>query len=502
MRLLLGIDVGTQGTKAVLHREDGACLAEAFVRSRPLRPAPGVVEEDPEDQLRAVLAAIRDCLGRSGQDAPAVAGLALAGQMAGVIGIDAQGRALTPYDSWLDTRCCSYIERMCTPDAAVLRRTGNAPSFNHGPKILWWKHEQPATYARIARFVQPAGYIALRLCGLGAEAAFIDPTYLHFSGFADNVALRWDADLCTRFDVDPAKLPRIAASTEVVGGVSAEMAATCGLRAGTPVVAGCGDTAASFLACGASEPGVCIDVAGTASVFAATTDRFVPDTAHGVLGCGRSVFEGLWHPYAYINGGGQNLEWFRAAVAGGSDFAALDAAAADASRDATLPFFVPHLGGRVSPAWPGLRGAWADLDWSATQATLFRGVLEGVALEYALYRDAVVALCPGFAVREVRITGGGEKSATWNRLKADRLQARVVGIARGGGAPLGAALLAGVGTGVLHDLRTAMQRWIALGQSCEPDPAAAALSRRRTRRYAALLQSLHRWSSEPDAPRA
>jgi xylulokinase len=496
---LLGIDVGTQGTKAVLYRADGRCVADAFIKSRPSHPTPGAVEEDPEEQLSAALGTIRACLAKSGLDAGNVAGLAIAGQMAGVIGIDAAGRAVTPYDSWLDARCSPYIGRMRTADDLVLRRTGNVPSFNHGPKILWWKHERPAAYGRIARFVQPGAYVAMRLCAMDASAAFIDPTYLHFSGFADNAACRWDDDLCARFDIASAKLPRIVPSSHVVGHVSAEMAAVCGLRSGTPVVAGCGDTAASFLACGACEPGICIDVAGTASVFAATTDRFIPDTQKGILGCGRSVFNGLWHPYAYINGGGQNLEWFRTAVAERAGFAELDAAAADDTRDDRLPYFVPHLGGRVSPAWPHLRGAWVNLDWSATQATLFRALLESVALEYTLYRDAISALCPGFTVREIRITGGGEKSATWNQLKANRLQARVLGIDAGGGAPLGAALLAGAGTGVLPDLRGATRQWITTGVASEPDRSTAELGRIRTQRYATLLDALHAWSGDPDA---
>jgi len=494
VQLLLGIDVGTQGTKAVLYRADGRWVADAFIKSRPRHPAPGALEEDPEDQLGAALGTIRECLAKSGTDAGDIAGLAIAGQMAGVIGIDDTGRAVTPYDSWLDTRCSAYIERMRTDDDLVLHRTGNVPSFNHGPKILWWKHERPAAYDRIARFVQPGAYVAMRLCGLDATAAFIDPTYLHFSGLADNAASRWDDELCARFAVAPGKLPQIVPSTHVVGHVSAEMAAACGLRAGTPVIAGCGDTAASFLACGATEPGICIDVAGTASVFAATTDRFIPDTQKGILGCGRSVLAGLWHPYAYINGGGQNLEWFRHAIAERASLADLDAAAADGTLDDRLPYFVPHLGGRVSPAWPQLRGGWVNLDWSATPATLFRALLEGVALEYTLYRDAVSALCPDFTVREIRITGGGEKSATWNQLKANRLQARVLGIERGGGAPLGAAMLAGAGIGVLPDLHHATRQWISTGVACEPDRSTAELGRVRTQRYAALLDALQAWT--------
>lgn len=499
MKLLLGIDLGTRGTKAVLYAESGECRAEAFEASRPRCPAPGVVEEDPELQLASVQHTIAACLRQAAADPADVAALGMVGQMAGVIGVDAAGRAVTPYDSWLDTRCSAYIAQMQQlAGDEVLLKTGHAPSFNHGPKKLWWKNERPSDYARIRTFVQPAAYVAMRLCALDASRAFIDPTYLHFSGFADNRAGVWDDDLCRRFAFEREKLPAIVNSAAIVGGIAPAMASACGLRADTPVVAGCGDTAASFLACGATSPGLCVDVAGTASVFAATTGEFVPDSANRTLGCGRSVLPGLWHPYAYINGGGQTLEWFRANFAGGSrSFEDLTIEAADATRDQSLPFFVPHLGGRVSPADPSLRGSWAGLDWSVTLGMMFRSVLESVALEYALYQRALRNLLPSSRVQEIRVTGGGEKNPVWNQLKADRLRTRVVSLARSGGAPMGAALLAGHGAGVLPDLAASANRWISFGRHFEPDPATEELSARRVERYAALLRTLGDWHGAP-----
>ena len=152
----------------------------------------------------------------------------------------------------------------------------------------------------------------------------------------------------------PQKLPRIASPLEIVGAVSAEAARASGLLAGTPVAAGLGDTAASFLACGAVAPGICVDVAGTASVFAATVPAFAPDLAAGVLGCGRSAVPGLWHPYAYINGGGLNLNWFAEQLAGGGGALAgtladtvsrLDAEIAGLEPTARRPVLPPAHGG-------------------------------------------------------------------------------------------------------------------------------------------------------------
>jgi xylulokinase len=316
MKAFAGVDIGTQGTKAALFDEQGALLSTAFCKSALKQPMAGVVEEDPERQLRTVCKTLHDCVkgvsrpGRAG--APEVEAIAISGQMAGVLGVGADGRAVTHYDSWLDTRCAPYIQRMEEEAGEqVLALTGGPASFNHGPKVLWWMHERPRVFKAIQAFVQPAGYAAMRLCGLSAERAFIDTTYLHFSGFADNRASRWEGSLCRTFRLSPAKLPTIVQPSEVVGEVTPRMARQCGVRPGVPVVAGCGDSAACFLASGATREGVCVDVAGTASVFASVTRSFRPDRSHKILACGQAATSGLWHPYAYINGGGMNLEWFR-----------------------------------------------------------------------------------------------------------------------------------------------------------------------------------------------
>lgn len=493
-QLVFGVDIGTQGTKTALFDAAGHCLASAFEPSRLLRPAVGAVEEDPERQVASVCRTIRACLRKSRAGADAVAAIGIDGQMAGIIGVGQDGRAVTPYDSWLDTRCAPYVAVMQrAAGAEIVAKTGGPPGFNHGPKILRWKRESPRIYRRVAAFVQPGGYAAMRLCGLDGAQAFIDTTYLHFGGFADNRRARWDDDLCRRFGVDAGQLPRIVAPHAVVGALTATMARACGLRPGVPVIAGCGDTAASFLACGATRAGICVDVAGTASVFAATTARFLPD-CRGTLCCGQAATPGLWHPYAYINGGGMNLEWFRKEFGGAANFAGLDRKVARTRLAEDLPLFVPHLGGRVSPSGPHLRGAWTGLTWTHTAADLYRAMLEGVALEYALYRSVLTKLDPELALREIRITGGGARSAAWNRIKADALGMRVIHIARGEGAPLGAALLAAFGSGLVRDLGEGARRWINTGRAVVPNRNNRAYYQRRLTRYARLLQSLHTWS--------
>jgi len=500
IRALIGVDIGTQGTKAALFTEEGECLAQAFRPSNLFQPKPGVVEEDPEEQFASVCKTMRACVRDSGVDPSSIVGIGIDGQMAGVIGVGEDGRHVTHYDSWLDTRCAPYIEKMeRTAGDEVLAKTGCVPSFNHGPKKLWWMQERKKTYRNIAAFVQPGGYAAMRLCGLDGTQAFVDKTYLHFSGFADNRRAKWDAALCRTFGLDVEKLPKIVSSETIVGEVLPSVARMCGLRGGVPVVAGCGDTAASFLACGATEVGICVDVAETASVFAGTTSAFRADKKDRTLVCGKSAMPDLWHPYAYINGGGMNLEWFRRQLAnlgktGGLSqlsFDRMNDMAADIAARDDLPLFIPHLGGRVCPSQPHLRGAWAGLTWDHSAAHLYRAVLEGVALEYVIYKKVLMKLYRDIRLKELRVTGGGARSALWNAIKADALQMPVRRIARAEGAPLGAALVAGFGVGLFRSLGSAAERWIDPGAARRPRKSMAAYYSKRAERYEALLQRLN-----------
>ncbi|TFG62652.1 MAG: xylulose kinase, partial [Spirochaetales bacterium] len=342
-----------------------------------------------------------------------------------------------------------------------------------------------------------------RLCGLGAAEAFIDATYLHFSGFADNRNSQWDRELCDLFGLDMGKLPRIVNANEIIGRTSAETAARTGLLAGTPVAAGCGDTIASFLSCGAVSPGICVNVAGTSSPFTFTTEAFRADMSQ-VLCCAQSPIPGLWYPYAYINGGGMNLEWFRKDIvnrsgqpqAGTLGFEDLNRLASELEPRLDDPLFIPHLAGRVSPAQPDLRGSWAGLTWKHGIGHLYRGLLEGVALEYRIYLETLASLYGESRPLEVRITGGGGKSGIWNRIKADVLGLPFIPLVRQGDAPMGSALLAGFAAGLFSDIQQAADEWVKKEEAVKPDPEKHGFYSKRLERYKSLLTHLNDWAEE------
>ncbi len=490
-RFVIGVDVGTQGTKSALYRDDGTLVAECFEASRLLRPGPGMVEQNPSDLFGSVLRTIRTLMNHPEAVPGRVEAVGIDGQMAGILGIDAGWQAVTPLDSWLDTRCEPYIRRM-KEDAEweIIRSTGGQVTYSHGPKILWWKEEQPDCYRRIAKFLVPSAYLAGKLCGLTGEAAFVDETHLHFSGFADNPNLCWNSDLLKRFAVNPDNMPRICRPEEVIGGITAEWAEECGLLAGTPVVAGCGDSAASSLGAGIVRPGYVYDVAGTASVFSCSTDAFVPDTDKRTLLYARSVIRNLWIPLAYVSGGGLCLHWFRENHGGSYEEWDREAGALDPGSGGL--FFVPHFAGGTCPSRPGLRGAYLGLRWDHREAHLYRAVLESIAYEYWFYHNILQSPERQVRARVIYGTGGGSRSDVFNQIKADVLELPYIPLRQGETAAFGSAMLAAHGVGLCPDLAAMLERCRRTGKRQEPQPGLAAAYQRYAERYVRILEDMNK----------
>jgi len=462
---LIGVDLGTSSTKAALYSKDGILVAESTMEVPIYYPRPGIVEQENEDFYRTAAQTVKICIRESGIDPRDVAGIAFDSQMAGIGTVNENYLPATRFDSWLDMRCQPYIEQMDKIDGdLVTRLTGCPPTCDHGPKILWWKEEQPEAFSRVAKFVTPAGYVGGRMVGLKGEEAFMDYTFLHFTGFSDAQKGNWSKELCDLFGVNPDKLPRIVEPWEIVGEVTDETAKDFGLEPGTIVAAGCGDTAASALGGGIVQAGMVFDVAGTAAVFAGCTDQFVADVDNRALLTMRSVIPGLWNPLAYIAGGGIALRWFRDQFYNQSRGLSLDlssdlytemiAKAAEAPLGSDGLFFSPHLGGRICPASPEMRGSWVGFSWGHEQAHFARSVLESIAYEYAYYLSILRELIPDLRLHEARVIGGGARSPVWNQIKADVLGVSYQPLKGSEFGSWGSAMIAGKAAGIFNDLVT------------------------------------------------
>lgn len=479
-KYLIGVDLGTSATKSALYSLDGTLIAESTVAVPIHYPEPAVVEQENEDFYRTAAQTVKTCIIESGIDPSDVAAIAFDSQMAGIGAIDEDHQSISKFDSWLDMRCEPQIKYLDENFGEMITRlTGCPPTCDHGPKILWWKEERPDEYEQTAKFLMPGGYVAGRMAGLKAEQAFIDFTYIHFSALSNALEGNWSKEICSAVGVDMEKLPDIVEPWHVIGEVKPPASSDFGLKQGTIIAAGCGDTAAGALGAGIVKPGMIFDTAGTASVLAGCTDQFAPDINNRALLTMRSVIPGLWHPLAYIAGGGQALTWFRDkffnAIRGETQegkelYHELDVLAGRAPLGADGLYFSPHLSGRICPAAPEMRGAWIGFSFAHSQEHFYRAILESVAYEYAYYLSILKDLIPNLNLTEARVIGGGAQSALWNQIKADVMGVPYLKLARSEFGTWGAAMIAGKAAGIYDNLAdVAYEHAQPAGNPAKPD---------------------------------
>ena len=442
--LLLGIDVGTGGCKALLVDTRGEVIAHATTEYPLSTPRPLWSEQDPEQWWSATIASITAVLGEAPVDPARVAGVGLTGQMHGLVLLDAAGDVLRPAILWNDQRCseqCDEIHGRLGRDS-MIQRTGKPVLTGFtAPKILWVREHEPEAYRAVARVLLPKDFVRYRLTGkFLSDVADASGTSLFDVG-----ERRWSDDILEALQIPRAWLPEVTESPVASAAVSAEAARNTGLVEGTPVVAGAGDQAAEAVGCGVVDDGSVSITIGTSGVVFAATETLRQDST-GRLHAYCHASAGLWHVMGVMLSAGGSLRWYRDTVANEPYDVLLDAAASvEPGSDGLL--FLPYLSGERTPhADPRARGAFVGLTLRHGKSHLTRAVLEGVTFGLRDSLELVGAL--GMAVSRVRVSGGGARSAMWRQLMADVLGVEIATVNVTEGAAFGAALLAGVGVGV------------------------------------------------------
>ncbi len=405
---VLGIDVSTTATKAILVDEAGTVAGVGSAEYDFAVPAPLWSEQDPELWWSGAQVAIRAALNTAGISGTDVAAIGLTGQMHGAVLLDDADRPLRPAILWNDQRTaaeCDEIRELVGP-RRLIEITGNdALTGFTAPKLLWVRRNEPDTWARVAHVMLPKDYVRLRLTGEHAtDRADAAGTLL-----LDLAARDWSTEVLDALDIEPAILPRTFEGPEVTGHITAEAADATGLRAGTPVVAGGGDQAANAVGVGAIDEGVVALSLGTSGVVFAATAQPIIEPAGRVHAFCHAVPD-RWHLMSVMLSAAGSLRWFRDALAPGVEFAALadEAAGVPAGADGLL--FLPYLSGERSPhADPLARGAFIGLTVAHERRHLTRAVLEGVAFGLRDGLDQMTATGVP-APHQIRASGGGMAS--------------------------------------------------------------------------------------------
>jgi len=488
MAMWLGIDIGTGGTRALLADAQGRIRASFTAPHEDMRmERPLWAEQRPENWWDATVLAIRGVLQESGVAASEIRGIGLSGQMHGLVILDHAHQVIRPSLIWCDQRSqeqVDFINRTAGVEN-VLAWTANPVLTGFTlPKLLWVRDHEPKNFERVRHVLLPKDYIRFRLTGeLASDVS-------DASGMAmfDVVRREWAMSLMDELGLDREILPKCYESSDVSGAVTPPVAEQTGLAAGTPVMGGAGDQAASAVGNGIVEPGVVSCTIGTSGVVFAHMERVAYDPA-GRVHTFCHAARGKWHVMGVTQGAGLSLQWFRNQLAPGLSYDALTAEAATATAGSQGLFWLPYLMGERTPHLDAAaRGGWIGLTASHTRADLIRALIEGVSYSQKDCLDIIEQL--GIQVRSVRVSGGGARSPFWRQLLADILAKPVVTLETQEGSAYGAALLAMVGTGEYASAAEVCRAVIRETAAVEPRPKEADLYREAHAVYRDLYPAL------------
>jgi xylulokinase len=491
---VLGIDVGTGGTRAVIMGDNGRIVASATEDHEPFAsPKIGWAEQGPEDWWRAAGLAIRKALGLAKLRGAQISCVGFSGQMHGAVMLDGSGEVVRPALIWCDVRTekqCRELTERIGPDRLIQLTCNPAlPNFTL-TKFLWVRENEPQNWNRVRSVMLPKDYVRFRLTGERAtDMADASGTLM-----LDVARRQWSSEVLQVAEIDRSLLPALYESPDICGKVSAVGAQVTGLSTGTPVVAGAGDQGAGAVGMGIVAPGAVSATIGTSGVVFAATDRPALDP-RGRLHTFCHAVPGRWHVMGVTQAAGLSLRWFRDRFAseagrnGADPYEQLTAEAATTPPGADGLLWAPYLMGERTPYLDAeARGVLAGLTASHTRGHVIRAILEGVAFSlkdtFTIFREMNVP------VNSIRLGGGGARSLLWRQIQADIYDHEVEIVEAEEGAAYGAAILAGVGAKIWPSVDAACESVVRVVDRVRPDAANVAVMNSSYRAYRRIYPAM------------
>lgn len=459
MAYLLGIDVGTSGTKTVLFDASGNTIASNTQEYPLYQPKNGWAEQEPEDWWKASYISIQNVLRKSGIDASEIKGVGISGQMHGLVLLDENDRVLRKAIIWCDQRTALECEEITSKVGAkrLIEITANpALTGFTASKILWVRNNEPEIYEKIRKVLLPKDYI--RLCLTGEYATEVsDASGMQLLDVPNRC---WSDEVLSKLELDRSILGKVYESQEVTGTVTKKASEITGLSVGTPVVGGAGDQAAGAVGNGIVKSGIVSSTIGTSGVVFAYTDKVTIDPKGRVHTFCHAV-PNTWHIMGVTQGAGLSLQWFRnnfcneeistAALLDIDSYQIIDDAAALSNVGSNNLIYLPYLMGERTPHLdPYCRGVFFGLSSKHDKRDVLRSIMEGVAYSLCNCLDIIKEM--GIDIREVRASGGGGRSSLWRQIQADLFGSSVNTVNSTEGPALGVAILAGVGAGLYKNV--------------------------------------------------
>lgn len=493
--ILLGIDIGTSGTKTLAIRASGEILAEATATYPCYHPQPLWSEQDPDDWWNATVQTVQrvvECLGTASRDVKAIG---LSGQMHGSVFLDGQGRVIRRALLWNDQRThdeCRQIERQAGGREALIQMVANpALTGFTAPKILWLRNHEPVNFERTRKVLLPKDYVRYRLTGeFATEVSDASGTLLLDVRMRD-----WSNQLLEKLKLDRELLPECYESHQVTGKLSAATAKLLGLPEDCVVVGGAGDCAAGAVGAGIVTAGSLNTSLGTSGVVFVHSDEVKIDPRGRVHTFCHAV-DGCWHIMGVNLSSGGALQWFRDTLCqslvnfskseGFEPYNLLGLEAGRVPPGSQGLFYLPYLSGERTPhADPHARGCFIGLTLAHGRGHMVRAILEGVT--FALRDSLEIIRELGVPVEEIRASGGGARSQLWRQIQADVFGQPVCSLQAEEGPAYGVALLAAVGAGAYDHIVQACGQCVRVASQT---PVNARTSEIYQKRYA-LFRELY-----------
>ncbi|MDR3072743.1 MAG: xylulokinase [Clostridiales Family XIII bacterium] len=477
-RAVIGIDIGTSGTKTAIFDEIGNLLASHTAEYPMLQPQNGWAEQNPEDWWQASIEGLKVVLAKV-SDTIEVVAIGLSGQMHGLVMLDETGCVLRPSIIWCDQRTEREVEQMkrMVGEEKLIRITANpAMTGFTAAKILWVQNNEPDVYAKCRHILLPKDYIRYRLTGeFATEVSDASGMQLMDVGARD-----WSSEILSLLNIDRTLLAKMYESPEITGTVHATAAAESGLPIGIPVVGGAGDNPAAAVGTGVVSEGRAFTTIGSSAVIYTVSDTVKIDLKGRVHALCASA-PGKWTVMSCTQGAGLSLKWFRdnfcseeiaeAEKRGIDPYILMTAMAEKIPVGSDRLLFLPYLMGERSPhPDPDCRGLFFGLSAIHTRANLIRSVLEGVTFSQLECLNVFREM--GVPVQDMVITGGGAKSPFWMQMLADLYGVPVRKMTTDEGAAQGAALLAAVGAGIYPSVQDACATVMKRDEALFPNPEA------------------------------
>jgi len=475
MAYLMGIDVGTTGTKTVLMEETGKILSSNVQEYSLHTPRPNWAEQNPEDWWVGVVKSINKVLSDSKVSGEDIKGIGLSGQMHGSVFIGRDHKVLRPCILWCDQRTakeCEYITEMIGKYRLIELTCNPALTGFTAGKVVWVRDNEPEVYQNTFKILLPKDYIRFRLTGsFATEVSDASGTL-----FLDVKKRRWSDEILEKLDVDRDLMPECFESQVVSGQITSKASRLTGLKAGTPVVGGGGDNAAAAVGSGIVKEGMVSSSIGTSGVVFAFSQKVKVDPSTRVHTFCHAV-PGKWHVMGVMLSAGGSLRWFRdnlgaqevdeAKKRNLDPYEVLIEKASTVKPGCEGLIFLPYLAGERTPhADPNAKGVFFGLTLRHQKAHLIRSILEGVA--FGLRDSLEIIRDMGTSVKEVRALGGGARSSLWRQMQADIMNLEMTTLNVTEGAAFGAAILAGVGTGVYDSVEEACDNLILITSRTSP----------------------------------